>query len=189
MEKLRAQLKPEVLAEAGQVLKGDQKLNSTELFRRIEALRDENQTLQQQIADLEASLNIKKDELTGKTLTFQHTPIPKPDPAPFPAPKNPSEDFLANLQPDSPLPKPEEMYDEKMLETMEQRDDLKIQLDETILVRDEKVLELQMLQLDVSGIKVENESLKSKLKKETQRADDAVALAERAVATMKKKRR
>ncbi|MHA1746874.1 MAG: hypothetical protein ACTSWW_12810, partial [Promethearchaeota archaeon] len=68
-------------------------------------------------------------------------------------------------------------------------DDLKIQLDETIIARDEKVLELQMLQLDVSGIQVENESLKSKLKKETQRADDAVALAERAVATMKKKRR
>jgi len=124
------------------------------------------------------------------------TPIPKPDPIPFSAPNpassssnNPSEDFLANLHTTPTVPKPEEMYDEKMLETMEERDDLKIQLDETIIARDEKVLELQMLQLDVSGIQVENESLKSRLKKETQRADDAVALAERCVATLKKKRR
>jgi hypothetical protein len=147
----------------------------------------------QQIADLKASLNIKQEELNGNTVIVS-TPIPKPAPIPFPGPtpiNNPSEDFLANLQPTTTptIPKPEEMYDEKMLETMEERDDLKIQLEETVIARDEKVLELQMLQLDVSGIQVENETLKSKLKKETQRADDAVALAERAVAAMKKKRR
>jgi len=193
VEKLRAQLKPEVLAEAGQSLMDDQKLSPSELFLRIENLRGENQTLMQQIADLKASLNIKQEELNGNTVIVS-TPIPKPEPFPFPAPaqnNNPSDDFLANLPPTTTptIPKPEEMYDEKMLETMEERDDLKIQLEETVITRDEKVLELQMLQLDVSGIQVENESLKSKLKKETQRADDAVALAERAVATMKKKRR
>jgi len=168
----------------------DQEFSSSELLQQIDALLNKNQSLHDKITNLEASLKLKKEELTGKTLLFQPTPAPKPAPSPFPSKTNlPPEDFLNNLSPTTTVPpKPEEMYDEKMLEIMEERDNLKIQLDETVLNleeavknRDVKVADLQILQLEMSGIKVENESLKSKLRKETQRADDAVALAEKAV--------
>ena len=46
---------------------------------------------------------------------------------------------------------------------------------------------IQTFELETSGIKVENESLKDKLAKEQKRADDGVQLAERAVSAMKNK--
>ena len=86
------------------------------------------------------------------------------------------------------------MYDEKMLETMGERDDLKLELAHKTKLLDqfktkmENLIEkIQTFELETSGIKVENESLKDKLAKEQKRADDAVQLAERAVSAMKNK--
>ena len=96
---------------------------------------------------------------------------------------------LKTVSADDEAPKPEEMYDEKMMELLDERDDLKIKLQELEKEKEKIETLYQTLQLEVSGIQVENENLKQSLAAETKRADDAVKLAEKAVATMKKRRR
>ena len=75
-----------------------------------------------------------------------------------------------------------------MMELMEERDDAVIRLKDLEKERDEAVFQKQSLELEMSGIKVEIEGLKDSFNKERIRADNAVALAERAVETLKKKK-
>ncbi|TFH28681.1 MAG: hypothetical protein E4G98_05035 [Promethearchaeota archaeon] len=170
-------------------MKGVQ-LTSTELYNRIDALRHKNIELQEELKKLKDSgtLGAKISGTSKKSSTIASNLTKELD------------SVLNELELDSTvvlnssLPKPEEMYDEKMLETMGERDDLKLELAQKTKLLDqfknkmENLIEkIQTFELETSGIKVENESLKDKLEKEQKRADDAVQLAERAVSAMKNK--
>ncbi|MHA1647342.1 MAG: ATP-binding protein [Promethearchaeota archaeon] len=165
---LRNRFTPEILNEAQQQVTSSVKLSNSEMFKQIDDLQQEIRELKQKIADYES---IKEEEKEVKTEKFEG-----------------NDAVGGNEEIDEKLPKPGENYDEKMLQLMEERDDLKLKVEEISKKLDDKATNSQTLQLEMSGIKVENENLKDKLKKETNRADDAVALAELAVSKLKKKR-
>ncbi len=192
IEQFREKYTEEILDDASsEILKGIQ-LTTTELYNRIDALRHKNLELQEELKKFKdiASQGADVSGLSQKSSSIASKLTKEID------------SVLNELELDSSaalnssLPKPEEMYDEKMLDTMGERDDLKIELEQKTKLLDqlkgkmESLMEkVQIFELETSGIKVENESLKDKLKKEQKRADDAVLLAERAVSAMKGKRK
>ncbi|MHA1518713.1 MAG: helicase HerA domain-containing protein [Promethearchaeota archaeon] len=180
----------EILDDAStEILRGVQ-LTTTELYNRIDALRLKNLELQEELKRIKGS---PSDGLSNSKLKQKASSIASKLTQDIDSVLNELElDSSAVLK--SSLPKPEEMYDEKMLDTMGERDDLKIELKQKTEMLDkfkvkmEGLIEkIQTFELETSGIKVENETLKGKLKKEQKRADDAVLLAERAVKAMKSK--
>ncbi|UYP46984.1 hypothetical protein NEF87_003269 [Candidatus Lokiarchaeum ossiferum] len=179
VERLRNSFNPSILEEASQDVLKTQKLSPSELYARIDELRKENLNMKQNLLDLESQKTVKMEDISKNNIESEKTTL-----------LHDINDLIPNLNAEnSDTPLPGEMYDEKMLEIMEEKDDLTIQLQETIDDRDAIRVLQQTLQLEMSGVKVENEELKAKLKNETKRADDAVALAERCVAAMKKKKR
>lgn len=140
------------------------KLNSSDLYHQIDVLRKENQELKQEISNLKANkLNISLiPENEGK------------------------ESIIDNIVELNSIPA--EKINDKMMNLMEERDDAIIKLKDLEKERNEAIFQKQSLELEMSGIKVENEELKDHFNKERIRADEAVALAERAVKTLKKKK-
>lgn len=174
ISKLQSKYSVEMMEDSTKEIVEKKKYSKSELLHQIDQLRKQNLEYKQQIFDLESQSTQDKPLKNEKLL------------------ENVDSEFETQLQSVSAndsLPKPEEMYDEKMIELMDERDDLKIQLQELKKKFDSSATNFQTLQLQVSGIQVENESLKSKLTAETKRADEAVELAERAVNAMKKRRR
>lgn len=172
-------------------------LSTTELYNRIDDLRQENYELKQKIQNLQ---NLQT-QLTQKSGTSGSASNPVNNELPETI-KIASEidQVLNEIEKDvvtsgsADIPKPEQMYDKKMTELMAERDDLKSEIVEKTKILDklkpklDKMMEqIQTFELEISGLKVENQDLKDKLKTEQKRADDAVKLAERAVQTMKKK--
>ncbi len=151
-------------ANASKDMISNLKLNSSDLNYQIDVLRKENHKLKQEISDLKAE---KKDELL----------IPE---------NNGKENIISNLVELNSIPS--EKINDKMMDLMEERDDAVIRLKELEKEKDEAVFQKQSLELEMSGIKVEIEGLKDSFNKERIRADNAVALAERAVKTLKKKK-
>ena len=178
VERLRNTFNPSILEEASKDVMKAKKLSSSELYARIDELRKENLGIKQKLVDFESQNAMNGEKPLVHTLDSDKTSL-----------LHDINNIIPNLSGGSIAPLPGEMYDEKMLEIMEEKDDLTIQLQETIDDRDAIQVLQQTLQLEMSGVKVENEELKAKLKNETIRADDAVALAERCVAAMKKKKR
>ena len=139
-------------------------LSISDLYHQIDALRKENQELKQEISDL-------------KTNDKDKSLIPEGEM---------KEKMIDNLAELNSIP-PEKIND-KMMNLMEERDDAIINLKDFEKERDDAIFQKQSLELEMSGLKVENEGLKDDLRKEKKRADDAVALAERAVAKLKKRK-
>ena len=142
----------------------NQKMNNSDLYNQIDALRKENLELKQEI------LNLKADN-HDKFL------IPEGE-----GRKN----IIDNLVELDSIPA--EKINDKMMNLMEERDDAIIKLKDLEKERDDAIFQKQSLELEMSGIKVEIEGLKDSFDKERKRADNAVALAERAVETLKKKK-
>ena len=151
-------------ASASKEMISNLKLNDSDLYHQIDVLRKENQELKQEISDLKAEKNDKSliPESVGK------------------------ENIIDNLVELKSIPT--EKINDKMMNLMEERDDAIIKLKELEEERDDAISQKQSLELEMSGIKVENEELKGKLSKERERADNAVALAERAVSKLKKRK-
>ena len=164
VEKLRRSLSHEILESASKEIIANQNLSISDLYHQIDALRKENQELKQEISDLKA--NDKNNSL-----------IPEGERR---------EKIIDNLAELNSIP-PEKIND-KMMNLMEERDDAIISLKDFEKERDEAIFKKQSFELEMSGLKVENEGLKDELSKEKKRADDAVALAERAVAKLKKRK-
>ncbi|MHA1563360.1 MAG: hypothetical protein ACTSPA_14705 [Promethearchaeota archaeon] len=142
----------------------NENINISDLQNLIDALQEENQKLKQEITILKA----------GK---LDQSLIPEGEGR---------ENIVNNLVELNSIPT--EKINDKLMNLMEERDDAIIKLKELEKERDEAIFQKQSLELEMSGIKVENEGLKDSLNKERIRADDAVALAERAVKTLKKKK-
>jgi len=142
----------------------NENINISDLQNLIDALQEENQKLKQEITILKA----------GK---LDQSLIPEGEGR---------ENIVNNLVELNSIPT--EKINDKLMNLMEERDDAIIKLNELEKERDEAIFQKQSLELEMSGIKVENEGLKDSLNKERIRADDAVALAERAVKTLKKKK-
>lgn len=193
VSEIREKYTAEILEDASKEVLQGVKLTTSELYNRIDSLRKENLELKEKINQLTTELEI--NEKNGFSKNSEDKNIAKSLSVEIDNVINElDKNSKGNIQ--SEIPKPEEPYDEKMLELMSERDDLKLELEEKNKLLDkfneklEKRIEaLQTYELELSGIKVENESLKDKLQKEQKRADDAVELAERAVSAMKKKRK
>jgi len=164
VEKLRRSFTPEILENASKEIVSNQKLNISDLYHQIDALRKENQELMQEISDLKAD---------------------KPEQSLIPESEG-KENIVENLVELNSIPT--EKINDKMMNLMEERDDAIINLKDLEKERDDAIFQKQTLELEISGLKVENEELKDSFNKERIRADDAVALAERAVMTLKKKK-
>jgi len=140
------------------------KLNVSDLYHQNDVLRKENLDLKQEISNLKAN---------------------KLDKSLIPESKG-KENIVENLIELNSIPT--EKINDKMMNLMEERDDAIIKLKELEKERDDAIFQKQSLELEMSGIKVENEELKDSFSKERIRADNAVALAERAVKTLKNKK-
>ncbi|QEE15118.1 DUF87 domain-containing protein [Promethearchaeum syntrophicum] len=164
VEKLRRSLSHEILESASQEIISNQNLSISDLYHQIDALRQENQELKQEISDL-------------KTNDKDKSLIPEGEM---------KEKIIDNLAELNSIPL--EKINDKMMNLMEERDDAIINLKDFEKERNDAIFQKQSLELEMSGLKVENEGLKDILSKEKKRADDAVALAERAVAKLKKRK-
>ncbi|MHA1721059.1 MAG: helicase HerA domain-containing protein [Promethearchaeota archaeon] len=164
VEKLKRSFTPEIIENVSKEIISNQKLNISDLYHQIDALRKQNQDLKQEISDLTAG---KKKE----------TLIPE---------EEGKENMLDNIVELNSIPA--EKINDKMMELMEERDDALIKIKELEKERDEAIVQKQSLELEISGLKVENEGLKDEFIKERKRADDAVAVAERVLFQLKKRK-
>jgi len=142
----------------------NENIKNSDLQNQIDALQEEKQKLKQEITILKAG-------------NLDQSLIPE---------REGGENIVDNLVELNSIPT--EKINDKLMNLMEERDDAIIKLKDLEKERDEAIFQKQSLELEMSGIKVENEELKDNLNKERIRADDAVALAERAVKTLKKKK-
>jgi len=142
----------------------NENIKNSDLQNQIDALQEENQKLKQEITIFKA------DKLDQSLIPEGEV----------------RENIVDNLVELNSIPT--EKINDKLMNLMEERDDAIIKLKDLEKERDEAIFQKQSLELEMSGIKVENEELKDNLNKERIRADDAVALAERAVKTLKKKK-
>ncbi len=142
----------------------NQKMNISDLYNQIEALREENQELKQEISDLKVNKHNASliPENEGK------------------------ENIIDNIVDLNSIPT--EKINDKMMNLMEERDDAVIKMKDLEKERDDAIFQKQAFELEMSGLKVENEELKDKFNKERKRADEAVALAELALEKLKKKK-
>lgn len=176
VQQLQSKYSIELLENSTEEMFSKKQYSKSELLHQLDQLRKLNLEQKQLIQDYEteiSQLNQKIQDLTNNSSDLD-TQL---------------KSQLETVSARDKLPEPEEMYDEKMLELMDERDDLKLKLQELRKKNDALATKFQTLQLQVSGIQVENENLKQLLSNETKRADDAVKLAEKAVETMKKRRR
>ena len=119
LDQFREKYTEEILEDASAEIMQGVQLTSTELYNRIDALRLKNIELQEEIRKLKNSSTsgAKGSRITPKSSTIASNLAKDLD------------SVLNELELDSTvvlnssLPKPEEMYDEKMLETMGERDD------------------------------------------------------------------
>ncbi len=184
VEKLHQKYSVDVLQTTTEDIHSKKSYSKSELLHQIDQLRKENIEYAQKELDLEREIQDLKEKMYPTGEKSSKSVIQT----------NPDIDVelqqqLNTVSASDGVPNPEEMYDEKMIELMSERDDLKIRGDELKKKYDESATKLQTLLLKMSGIQVENENLKQSLASETKRADDAVLLAERAVSAMKKRRK
>ncbi|WP_457558628.1 helicase HerA-like domain-containing protein [Candidatus Harpocratesius sp.] len=196
INKFREKYTEEIVEDASKEIYQGVQLSTTELFNQIDNLRQKNYELQTEIKKLKQ----KQAEFLEQS-KFSMKQYKSDDDIPEASKlAHEIDKVLTDLDENTEqstsinLPKPEEMYDEKMLELMGERDDLKAELEEKNKILesmksklDQMIEKVQTFELEMSGIKVENQNLKDKVKAEQKRADDAVQLAERAVQAMKRK--
>ena len=155
ISKFREKYTEEILEDAATEIFQGVRLTTTELYHRIDSLRQTNYELQQEIQRLQA-------QLAQYTQSTQHSPSILSTPS---IPSNLAEipettqlaseidQVLNEIEQNmttsntSEIPKPEQMYDEKMTELMSERDDLKVELAEKTKLLDNMKAKLdQMLE-------------------------------------------
>ncbi len=151
-------------ANASKEMISNLKLNASDLHHQIDVLRKENQDFKKEISNLKVG---KLDKSLIPENEGKETIV----------------DSLVELN-----SIPTEKINDKMMDLMEERDDAVIKLKDLEKERDEAVFQKQSFELEISGLKVENEELKDSFNKERKRADEAVALAELALKKLKNRK-